>query len=115
VITSHLPSSVIRRLPTGPPTDRTPVIKGYMQTILKNYKNGTQQFKEKNVVEAWSSRDKKSQGWHLLYILLIETESNKKLKAMSLEEIHQSNPSFQCYDIGKFKKYYKDMVKLTGE
>jgi hypothetical protein len=46
---------------------------------------------------------------------LIETESNKKLKAMSLEEIHHSNPSFQCYDIGKFKKYYKDMVKLTGE
>jgi hypothetical protein len=34
--------------------------KGYMQTILKNYKNGTQQFKEKNVVEAWSSRDKKA-------------------------------------------------------
>ena len=89
--------------------------KGHMQTILKNYKNGTQQFKEKIVIEAWSSRDKKSQGWHLLYILLIETDSNKKLKAMSLEEIHQSNPSFQCYDIGKFKKYYKDMIKLTGE
>ena len=90
--------------------------KGYMQTILKNYKNGTQQFKEKIAVEAWSSsQNKKSKGWHLLYALLIEIDSNKKLKAMSLEEIHQSNPNFQCYDIGKFKKYYKDMIKLTGE
>ena len=89
--------------------------KGYMQTILKNYKNGTQEFKEKIAFEAWSSQNKKSKGWHLLYALLIEIDSNKKLKAMSLEEIHQSNPNFQCYDIGKFKKYYKDMIKLTGE
>ena len=55
--------------------------KGYMQTILKNYKNGTQQFKEKIAFEAWSSQNKKSKGWHLLYALLIEIDSNKKLKA----------------------------------
>lgn len=89
--------------------------KGYMQTILKNYKNGTQQFKEKVETEAWSTRNKKSIGWHLLYDLLIETDSRAKLKTMSLQEIHESNPNFQCYSIDKFTKYYNDMIIFTGK
>ena len=86
-----------------------------MQTILKNYKNGTQQFVRKDETEPWTSRKKKSKGWHLLYDLLIDKTSNQKLKDMSIEEIHASNPFFSCYPMDKFKKYHRDMVKLTGE
>ena len=89
--------------------------KGYMQTILKNYKNGTQQFEVKSEVEKWSTRSKKSLGWHLLYDLLIDKRTSERLKRMKVEEIHESNPLFSCYSFDSFKKYYKDMVKLTGE
>ena len=89
--------------------------KGYMKTILKNYKDETQQFEKKNDVEPWSQRNKKSRGWHLLYDLMIDEKSNRTLSRMSLEEIHQSNKCFSCYPIDKFKKYHRDMVNLTGE
>jgi hypothetical protein len=34
--------------------------KGYMKTILKNYKDGTQEFVKKDDIEPWTSRSKKS-------------------------------------------------------
>lgn len=89
--------------------------KGYMKTILKNYKSGTQQFQKKVEVEPWSRRNKKSQGWHLLYDLMIDEKSNGTIRRMSIEEIHQSNKCFSCYPVDKFKKYHRDMVKLTGK
>ena len=89
--------------------------KGYMKTILKHYKLGTQQFEVKNEVEKWSTRSKKSLGWHLLYDLLIDKTTKKRLEELTVEEIHETNPLFNCYPIDSFKKYYKDMVKLTGE
>lgn len=89
--------------------------KGYMKTILTNYKSGTQEFTKKDEIEAWSSRNKKSLGWHLLYDLMIDRKSRAKLDAMTLDEIHKSNKLFECYPIDKFKKYHRDMEKLAGE
>lgn len=89
--------------------------KGYMKTILKNYKDGTQEFVKKDDIEPWTSRSKKSRGWHLLYDLMIDRKSRAKLNAMKLDEIHKSNKLFECYPIDKFKKYYREMAKLAGE
>ena len=90
--------------------------KGYMKTILKNYKNQTQQFEKKDERVPWTSRDKgKSKGWQLLYDLLMDKRSSRKLTGMTIDEIHKSNPNFECYPINDFKKYYNDMKKLTGK
>lgn len=87
-----------------------------MKTILKNYKNKTQQFEEKDEsAEPWSSRSKKSRGWHLLYDLMIDEKSNRQLKCMTIEDLRQSNQYFECYPLDAFKKYYADMKKLTGK
>jgi hypothetical protein len=79
-----------------------------MKTILKNYKNGTQEFVKKDDIEPWTSRSK-------LYDLMIDRKSREKLNAMKLDEIHKSNKLFECYPIDKFKKYYREMAKLAGE
>ena len=73
--------------------------KGYFQTILKNYKNQTQQFKVDNVVEPWTSRTKKSTGWHLLHDLLIDHTTRRQVESMTLEQVHKSNPNFECYEL----------------
>lgn len=88
--------------------------KGYMKSILKNFKDGTRQFKDdSNGIEPWTSRSKRSEGWHLLYGLLVDNESRDRLEAMSLQDIWESNRLFKCYPLNDFKKYYKDMDKLT--
>ena len=90
--------------------------KGYMKTILKNFKNQTQQFERKDENIPWTSKKKgKSKGWQLLYDLLMDERSRRKLDGMTLEEIHASNPNFERYPINDFKKYYREMNKLTGE
>ncbi len=85
--------------------------KGYMTTILNNYKSGARQFKDDDI-EPWTSRSKRSKGWHLLYGLLMNTASKEKLKRMSVDDIHKSEPTFKRYGIKDFEKYYRDMIKL---
>jgi len=88
---------------------------GFMKVILKNSKSQTEEFKKINDSEPWTTKSKRSQGWHPLYDLLITAASKEKLLVITLDDVQQSVPCFSCYELSAFKRYYHDMLTLTGE
>ena len=63
-------------------------------------------------IEPWTSRKKKSQGWHLLYQLRLFPQQSR-VSRMTQKELWESSELFKCYDFKDFQKYDKEMVKLT--
>ena len=85
-----------------------------MMTILKNYKNQTQDFKKIDVIEPWTTRSEES-GVASVVHPVDYSSLKRKLLVMTLEDIHQSAPCLSSYELSAFEKYYRDMLKLTGE
>jgi len=81
--------------------------------ILKHFINTTGPFKpDENVIENWyTSVNKVSKGYALLYLLWMH--QSRRLETMTTEQIWQSNPLFQEYELEKFETYNKNMKKLT--
>jgi len=88
-----------------------------IKRILKHYEDKTGSFKSIEAeVEPWKSRGKhNSTGWNLLFELRMNPTSNAKANAMTTEELWKSNTHFKCYKLEDFKKYDKEMVKLTAK
>lgn len=57
----------------------------------------------------------KSQGWHLLYDLLITAALKENIVAMTLDDIQQSVHCFNYYELSLFNRYYHDILKLGDE
>ena len=84
--------------------------------ILRHKLNNSGPFKvEQETIEPWTSREKRSRAWHLLYELRMADESNDELNRMTAEEIWQSNELFKQYSLQNFKKYNNDMAKSTDK
>ena len=84
--------------------------------ILRHKLNNSGPFKvEQETIEPWTSREKRSKAWHLLYELRMADESNDELNRMTAEEIWQSNELFKQYSLQNFKKYNNDMAKSTDK
>lgn len=83
--------------------------------LLRNLLKKTGPFEEeKDTVEPWATRKKRSKGWHLLYGLRMVKETNDQLNSLTDEEIWESNTLFKQYPLEDFKKYNKDMATSTA-
>ena len=47
-------------------------------------------------------------------MLYMDEKKSRTIRGMSVEEIWESHPQFQLYELGKFKTYNKNMEKLTS-
>ena len=85
-----------------------------MKRILKRFKEKTGQFKgTKNEIEPWKCRGKNnSTGWNLLLELRMNSKSNAKVNAMTINALWKSNTHFKCYPLDHFKKYVKEMGRI---
>jgi hypothetical protein len=82
-----------------------------IKLVLTHFEKKSGPFAKKDdVVEPWTSRSKRSTGWHLLYGLRMDPSSNDVLNAMSVEQIWKSNKAFTCYPLKDFENYNKAMI-----
>ena len=87
-----------------------------LKRILRHKLNTSGPFKvEQETIEPWTSREKRSKAWHLLYELWMADETNDELSRMTAEEIWESNELFKQYSLQNFKKYNNDMAKSTAK
>lgn len=80
---------------------------------LRHLLNGTGDFKaEEAIIEPWyTSVNKVSKA----YLLLFSLHMGSKIDNMTEEEIWESDPLFQQYELEPFKTYNKNMKKLTNK
>ena len=85
------------------------------KAVLRHFHNKTGHFKSdiSSKTEPWTSRTKRSVGWQLLHDLLMVDKSKSELSDMTPQEIWASNDKFKCYPFEDFRKYLKDMLKIT--
>ena len=88
-----------------------------MKRILRHFRHKTGPFKaEEIVVEPWyTSANNVSKGYSLLFMLYMNSETSRAINEMTEEEIWDSHPEFQVYELEKFKTYNTNMKKLTGK
>ena len=88
-----------------------------LKRILKQFLNKTGSFKvEDVVVEPWyTSVNNVSTAYALLYLLYMDPEKSYQVEQMTHEQIWQSSPLFQKYELEKFKSYNSNMKKLTDK
>lgn len=87
-----------------------------LKRILRHKLNNSGPFEvEQETIEPWTSREKRSRAWHLLYGLWMADETNDELNRMTAEEIWESNELFKQYPLQSFEKYNSDMAKTTAK
>ncbi len=90
-----------------------------MKRVLVHLQNKTGPFKEVQrvtKVEQWYTSSKNvSKAYSLLFTLHMDEAAYRGLARMSVEEIWQSDPLFQQYELKKFKEYHKNMEKRTNK
>ena len=86
-----------------------------VKRILMNFLNKTGSFKaDEVVIEPWyTSVNNVSSAYALLYLLYMDPKKSRQVENMTAEQIWQSNPLFQQYELEKFETYNVNMKKLT--
>ena len=79
-------------------------------------KTGPFRGNKNNGVEKWYTSVKNiSKAYSLLFLLYRNPRNSRIINRMAAEEIWQSRPLFQKYELEKFKKYDKNMKVLTSK
>jgi len=88
-----------------------------VKRLLKHLLNKTGPFKvEEAAVEPWyTSVSKVSKAYSLLFLLYMDPSKTCAINNMSAEEVWESHPQFQLYELEKFRNYNKNMKKLTSK
>ena len=88
-----------------------------MKRILRHFRHETGPFKAEEItVEPWyTSVNNVSKGYSLLFMLYMNSKTSLTINEMTEEEIWESHPEFQVYELEKFKTYNQNMKKLTDK
>lgn len=91
-----------------------------MKRLLKNKLTSTGPFSPETInndeVEPWyTSINNVSKAYAMLFLLYMDESKCRIINAMTAEEIWQSSPHFQQYDLEKFITYNNNMKKLTSK
>jgi len=82
--------------------------KGYMETIMKNFRAKKGEFKD-----TWSAKKdgNRSKEYSLLYKLMMKND----IVGMSVAEVHANHALFTMYPLDEFKRYYNNMKGITDK
>ena len=84
-----------------------------LKLLLKHHLNKSGPFAADKVESWYTSANNVSRAYSLLFMLYMNPTQYAKISGMESEEIWESHPQFQLYQLDKFKTYNKNMKCLT--
>ena len=84
-----------------------------LKLLLKHHLNKSGPFAAEKVEPWHTSATNVSRAYSLLFMLYMNPAKYAKISRMTPEEIWESHPQFQLYELNKFKTYNKNMKELT--
>ena len=82
-----------------------------LKRLLKHHLGKTGPFEAEGVEPWYTSAKHISRAYSLLFMLYMDEKKSRISRGISVEEIWESHPQFQLYELGKFKTYNKNMEK----
>ena len=86
-----------------------------MKRLLVHKLNQTGDFKEKTTEPWYTSVNKVSKAYSLLFMMYMESTMSQAVRSLSDEELWKSHPQFQLHELKKFETYNKNMQILTSK
>lgn len=86
-----------------------------MKRLLINRLDKKGPFEVEGVAPWYTSPTNVSRGYSLLFMLYMDATKADAISRMPVEEIWESHPQFQLYELEKFKTYNTNMKKLTAK
>ena len=86
-----------------------------MKRLLVHLLKKTGPFKREQVEPWYTSAKNVSPAYSLLFALYMHPKHSETIRSMSAEEIWESHPKFQLYQLDQFKGYNKNMKTLTAK
>ena len=88
-----------------------------LKRLLFHFQSETGVFEDETAkIESWyTSISNVSKAYSLLFLLYMDSNDSSVINNMTAEEIWESHPQFQQYELDKFKTYSKNMKALTNK
>ena len=86
-----------------------------MKRLLVHKLNQTGDFKEKTTEPWYTSVNKVSKAYSLLFMMYMDSTMSQAVRSLSDEELWKSHPQFQLHELKKFETYNKNMKILTSK
>ncbi|KAL7527871.1 hypothetical protein ACHAXR_002173 [Thalassiosira sp. AJA248-18] len=86
-----------------------------LKRLLRHLLDKTGPFKVEGVAPWYTSAKNVSRAYSLLFMLYMDSNMSRTINGMSVEELWESHPQFQLYELDKFKTYNKNMQNLTQQ
>lgn len=86
-----------------------------VKRILRHYLMKTGPFAPETVEPWYTSVKNVSKAYSMLYMLYMDSNKSRVISSMPIEQLWESHPEFQNYDLEKFKTYNTNMKALTSK